>query len=66
MARLGSILAAVSCAFVATAAGATPQTPAPVRFEALLLPEPSVGLLILAALAFGFWRGREPAVRSRR
>jgi hypothetical protein len=35
-------------------------------FDATPLPEPRVGLLILAALAIGFWRGREPAVRSRR
>jgi hypothetical protein len=35
-------------------------------FDATPLPEPRVGLLILGALAIGFWRGREPAVRSRR
>jgi hypothetical protein len=35
-------------------------------FDATPLPEPRLGMLILAALAIGFWRGREPAVRSRR
>lgn len=67
MARHGSLLAAVTCALLAGAASAAPETPVASAFHAMLpLPEPGVGMLILAALAFGFWRGRDPVTRSRR
>ena len=67
MARHGSLLAAITCVFVAGAASAAPETPVASAFHAMLpLPEPGVGLLILAALAVGFWRGRDPVTRGRR